>query len=128
MNPRSDALAGFSSLSHLFMTCSHCQAISPSSMSPTMRPLPLSVWNPLRMVVRVLAIVRRCAACEILRDRADDLGRFLEEDLEQLLVDFRAGRVDELDDLRGRSFRRLFRHELLQGLDDTRIVRERPLP
>ncbi len=51
MNAQSGALAGFSSFSHLFSTCSHCHATSPRSMRPTMRPLPFSVWKPRRIVV-----------------------------------------------------------------------------
>ena len=36
-----------------FITCSTSHATSPRSISPTMRPLPFSVWKPRRMVVRI---------------------------------------------------------------------------
>ncbi len=44
-------VTGFSSCSHLFITCSIDQATSPSWNSPTMRPLPFRVWKLRRMVV-----------------------------------------------------------------------------
>ncbi len=54
---------------------------------------------------------------ETRRDGGDDLAGFLEEDLEQLAVDLRAGRVDQLHHLRGRRFRRVFGSESLHRLE-----------
>ncbi len=55
---------------------------------------------------RTRLVVRRIAARgEVGDDGVDDLGRLLEEDVEQLLVDLGAGRVHELHDLLGRASR-----------------------
>ena len=51
MSPRTAAEAGRSSSINRLCTFSTAKAISPSSVRPTMRPLPLSVWKPLRTVV-----------------------------------------------------------------------------
>ena len=53
-NPMSSnrlSFAARSSCCHRFITCSTDQAASPSRSSPTIRPLPLRVWNPRRIVV-----------------------------------------------------------------------------
>ncbi len=70
------------------------------------------------------AVVRRIAGrVEVLRDGRDDLARLLEEDLEQLLVDLRAGRVDQLHHLLGGLFRRLVGYEPLDRLVDAGLAR-----
>ena len=44
-------LAGLNSASQAFITCSRAQAASPNSFRPTIRELPLRVWNARRRVV-----------------------------------------------------------------------------
>ena len=53
---RSPSVAGFWSASQVLSTCSIDQAPSPNSVSPTMRELPLSVWNARRKVVSSLVL------------------------------------------------------------------------
>ena len=68
-----------------FMTCSISQATSPRSISPTMRPLPFSVWKPRRIVVsasRSSGCLRHSGSvCSMVCQHLD---RLLQEDLEKL--------------------------------------------
>ncbi len=48
---RNAASVGLLSANHAFIICSIPQAASPNSLRPTMRELPLSVWNARRNVV-----------------------------------------------------------------------------
>lgn len=77
--PRSASFASFCSASHALSNCSMDQAASPNSVNPTMRELPLSVWNaPQRG--DLLNVRRRClqgsdGAMAVL----DHLTRFLQK-------------------------------------------------
>ena len=73
--------------SHRFITCSISHATSPRSIRPTMRPLPLSVWKPRRMVV---SASRSCGCARHSGQRRVDVrehfARLLEIDGEQFRV------------------------------------------
>jgi hypothetical protein len=100
-------------------TCSHAHAASPNDFSPTMRELPLSVWNARRSVVISARSSGATASC-VLAERAglDDLARLLEEDLAHLVV------VLEVLDQRDRRHR-LERHRRADRREAGRLGRRR---